>query len=183
MKHDLRLMEAILFAASEPVDEAALAERFAEDTDVAALIDALAADYAPRGVNLVRVGGGWASDLRDRRAMRWSAKGPAASRAAVETLASRLPPAGDPQRGRHIRRVAASRGTFDFPDRAPGWIRPVAKRRTPAADVLGNDGRFLVHFGCRLTDLPATTSSSDRAAGCPPGEHRHRRRAGARRRG
>ena len=59
MKHDLRLMEAILFAASEPMTEAALGERFAENTDIAALIDELVSDYAGRGVNLVRVGGGW----------------------------------------------------------------------------------------------------------------------------
>ena len=159
MKHDLRLVEAILFAASEPVDEAALAERFAEDTDVAALIDALAADYAPRGVNLVRVGGGWcfrtAEDLAGHmRVERRVTRKP--SRAAVETLAviAYHQPVTRSE-VEHIRGVAASRGTFDFLLEA-GWIRPVGKRRTPGRPVTwGTTDGFLVHFGLSsLDDLP-----------------------------
>ena len=161
MKHDLRLMEAILFAASEPVDEAALAERFAEDTDVAALIDALAADYAPRGVNLVRIGGGWcfrtAEDLAGHmRVERKVTRKP--SRAAVETLAviAYHQPVTRSE-VEHIRGVAASRGTFDFLLEA-GWIRPVGKRRTPGRPMTwGTTDGFLVHFGLSsLDDLPGT---------------------------
>ena len=161
MRHDLRLMEAILFAASEPVDEAALAERFAEGTDVAALIDALAADYAPRGVNLVRVGGGWcfrtAEDLAGHmRVERKVTRKP--SRAAVETLAV-IAYHQPVTRGEveHIRGVAASRGTFDFLLEA-GWIRPVGKRRTPGRPMSwGTTDGFLVHFGLSsLDDLPGT---------------------------
>ncbi len=161
MKHDLRLMEAILFAASEPVDEAALAERFAEGTDVAALIDAVAADYAPRGVNLVRVGGGWcfrtAEDLAGHmRVERKVTRKP--SRAAVETLAV-IAYHQPVTRGEveHIRGVAASRGTFDFLLEA-GWIRPVGKRRTPGRPMTwGTTDGFLVHFGLSsLDDLPGT---------------------------
>ncbi len=159
MKHDLRLMEAILFAASEPVDEAALAGRFAEDTDIAALIDALVADYAPRGVNLVRVGGGWcfrtAEDLAGHmRVERKVTRKP--SRAAVETLAviAYHQPVTRSE-VEHIRGVAASRGTFDFLLEA-GWIRPVGKRRTPGRPVTwGTTDGFLVHFGLSgLDDLP-----------------------------
>ena len=159
MKHDLRLVEAILFAASEPVDEAALAERFAENTDVTALIHALAADYAPRGVNLVRVGGGWcfrtAEDLAGHmRVERRVTRKP--SRAAVETLAviAYHQPVTRSE-VEHIRGVAASRGTFDFLLEA-GWIRPVGKRRTPGRPVTwGTTDGFLAHFGLSsLDDLP-----------------------------
>ena len=159
MKHDLRLMEAILFAASEPVDEAALAERFAQDTDVAALIDELAAAYSERGVNLVRVAGGWcfrtAEDLAGHmRVERKVTRKP--SRAAVETLAviAYHQPATRSE-VEEIRGVAASRGTFDILLEA-GWIRPVGRRRTPGRPVTwGTTDEFLVHFGLSgLADLP-----------------------------
>ena len=159
MKHDLRLMEAILFAASEPIDEAALAERFAEGTDIAALIDELAAVFAGRGVNLVRIGGGWcfrtAEDLAGHlRLERKVTRKP--SRAAVETLAV-IAYHQPVTRGEveEIRGVAASRGTFDILLEA-GWIRPVGKRRTPGRPVTwGTTDGFLVHFGLSsLADLP-----------------------------
>ena len=159
MKHDLRLMEAILFAASEPVDEAALAERFAEETDVTALIDELAATYAGRGVNLVRIAGGWcfrtAEDLAGHMRMeRKVTRKP--SRAAVETLAvvayHQPVTRSDVE---EIRGVAASRGTFDILLEA-GWIRPVGRRRTPGRPVTwGTTDEFLAHFGLSgLADLP-----------------------------
>ena len=159
MKHDLRLMEAILFAASEPVDEVALAERFAEDTDVAALIDELAAIYAGRGVNLVRVAGGWcfrtAEDLAGHmRVERKVTRKP--SRAAVETLAviAYHQPVTRSE-VEEIRGVAASKGTFDILLEA-GWIRPAGRRRTPGRPVTwGTTDEFLVHFGLSgLADLP-----------------------------
>ena len=159
MKHDLRLVEAILFAASEPIDEVALAERFAEGTDIAALIDELAAVYAGRGVNLVRIGGGWcfrtAEDLAGHlRLERKVTRKP--SRAAVETLAV-IAYHQPVTRGEveEIRGVAASRGTFDILLEA-GWIRPVGKRRTPGRPVTwGTTDGFLVHFGLSgLADLP-----------------------------
>ena len=159
MKHDLRLLEAILFAASEPVDEARLAERFAEDTDIAALIDALAAHYAGRGVNLVRIAGGWcfrtAEDLAvHMRLERKVVRKP--SRAAVETLAA-IAYHQPVTRGEveEIRGVAASRGTFDILLEA-GWIRPVGRRRTPGRPMTwGTTDAFLAHFGLSgLADLP-----------------------------
>ena len=159
MKHDLRLVEAILFAASEPIDEAALAERFAEGTDIATLIDELAADYAGRGINLVRVGGGWsfrtAEDLAGHmRLERKVTRKP--SRAAVETLAviAYHQPVTRSE-VEEIRGVAASRGTFDILLEAD-WIRPVGKRRTPGRPVTwGTTDGFLVHFGLSsLADLP-----------------------------
>ena len=159
MKHDLRLMEAILFAASEPVDEDALAERFAAGTDVAALIDELAATYAGRGVALVRVAGGWcfrtAEDLAGHmRIERKVTRKP--SRAAVETLAviAYHQPVTRSE-VEEIRGVAASRGTFDILLEA-GWIRPVGRRRTPGRPVTwGTTDGFLAHFGLSgLADLP-----------------------------
>src|SRR5579885_3603110 len=56
----LRLLEALLFAAAEPLSEEFLAARLGPEADIAALIAELAAQYAGRGVELVRAAGGWA---------------------------------------------------------------------------------------------------------------------------
>src|SRR4051812_28704096 len=50
---ELRLLEALLFAAGEPVDEKSLAERMPQDADVKAALRKLQQEYAPRGVNLL----------------------------------------------------------------------------------------------------------------------------------
>jgi segregation and condensation protein B len=53
---ELRILEALLFAAEAPLDEKALAARLPAGIDVRALLVQLQREYAPRGVNLVRVG-------------------------------------------------------------------------------------------------------------------------------
>src|SRR3990170_3144907 len=53
----LRILEALLFAAPEPLDQAELARHFAEGEDIASLLAELQTLYAERGVNLVRVAG------------------------------------------------------------------------------------------------------------------------------
>src|SRR5262249_25686964 len=64
---ELRVLEAMLFASDEPLDEAALAERLPQGVDVHAALLRLQEEYATRGVHLVRIGGKWtfrtASDL------------------------------------------------------------------------------------------------------------------------
>jgi segregation and condensation protein B len=56
----VRMAEAIVFASAEPVSEKALAARLPEGIDVAAVMAGTARQYEKRGVNLVRVGDGWA---------------------------------------------------------------------------------------------------------------------------
>src|SRR5271169_4392015 len=53
----LRILEALLFAAPEPLDHAELGQHFAEGEDIAELLEELRNIYATRGVNLVRVAG------------------------------------------------------------------------------------------------------------------------------
>src|SRR5437899_8977755 len=55
----MRLLEALLFAASAPLDEKTLAARLPEDVDVKQALRALQMEYAPRGVNLVRINSKW----------------------------------------------------------------------------------------------------------------------------
>ena len=56
---ELRLLEALLFAASEPLDQATLAKRLPDGVDIKAALAQLQADYASRGVNLVRIANKW----------------------------------------------------------------------------------------------------------------------------
>jgi segregation and condensation protein B len=55
----LRLLEAVLFASAEPMDDATIATRLPEGSDVPRLVAALAEQYENRGVNLVQAGGKW----------------------------------------------------------------------------------------------------------------------------
>src|SRR2546429_6416311 len=54
---ELRLLEAMLFASAEPLDEASLAERLPQGVDAHAALLRLQEEYATRGVHLVRIGG------------------------------------------------------------------------------------------------------------------------------
>mgnify|MGYP003353206844 CR=1 FL=1 len=56
---NLRILEAVLFAAAEPLDDKSIAARMPEGADVPDLVQQLCAQYESRGVNLVRVDGRW----------------------------------------------------------------------------------------------------------------------------
>ena len=159
---NLRILEALLFAASEPLDEGSMAELLPGDADVGALLAELEALYAARGVNLVRIANRWtmrtAEDLSYllRRDVEVGRK---LSRAAIETL-SIIAYHQPVTRAEieEIRGVATSRGTLDILLEA-GWVKPRGRRRTPgrpATWVTTTD--FLEHFGLEsLDDLPGVS--------------------------
>ena len=60
MSSDLRVLEALLFAATEPVTEKSLQERLQPGVDLQGLLKALTKHYESRGVNLIQVAGKWA---------------------------------------------------------------------------------------------------------------------------
>jgi segregation and condensation protein B len=155
----LRLLEALLFAAPEPLAEADLARRLGEAADVGALLRELTARYAERGVNLVRLAGGWtfrtapdlAAHLKIERIV--SRK---LSRAAVETLA--IVAYHQPVTRAEIeaiRGVALGRGTIDRLMEA-GWVRPIGRRDSPGRPLnWATTPAFLAHFGLdSRDDLP-----------------------------
>jgi len=164
----LRLLEALLFASAEPLDEESLGGRVGAGADVRALLEELRAHYAPRGVNLVRTGGGWAfrtaPDLAPllRLEEEVSKK---LSRAAIETLAI-IAYHQPVTRGEieQIRGVATSKGTLDIL-MEHGWIRPGRRRETPGRPLTWiTTDHFLDHFGLEtLRDLPGVEDL--RAAG------------------
>ncbi|MGE0255697.1 MAG: SMC-Scp complex subunit ScpB [Alphaproteobacteria bacterium] len=155
----LRLVEAVLFAAVEPLDEATVASHLPDGTDAAGVIAELSAHYAARGINLVRIAGRWqfrtAPDLAD--ALRIEREAPRKlSRAAMETLAivayHQPVTRADIE---EIRGVVVSRGTLDQLLEI-GWVKPGRRRDAPGRPVtwLTTDA-FLSHFGLdTLKDLP-----------------------------
>jgi len=156
---DLRLLEALLFAASEPLDEKTLATRLPAEFDVKASLRALQIEYAVRGVNLVRIAGKWT--FRTANDLSWLLTKEATvprklSRAAIETLAviAYHQPVTRVE-VEEIRGVVMSKGTFDVLMET-GWIRPRGRRKTPGRPITyGTTEAFLSHFGLEaLSDLP-----------------------------
>jgi segregation and condensation protein B len=155
----LRLLEALLFAAAVPLDEKTLGARLPEDIDLKASLRALQLEYAPRGVNLVRIGSKWT--FRTAGDLSWLLTKEAVvpkklSRAAIETLAviAYHQPVTRAE-VEEIRGVVMSKGTFDVLMET-GWIRPRGRRKTPGRPITyGTSEEFLSHFGLEaLTDLP-----------------------------
>lgn len=158
-RYHLRVLEALLFAAGEPVDETALARLLPPETDIAALLKVLKAEYSGRGVNLVQVAGKWqfrtAGDLAFLL-RKETIEQHKFSRAAIETLAiiayHQPVTRADIEA---IRGVMVSKGTIDLLLEA-GWIRIRGRRRTPGRPVTyGTTDAFLAHFGLdTIGDLP-----------------------------
>ena len=156
---ELRLLEALLFAAAEPLDERALAKRLPAGVDVREFLRRLQIEYAPRGVNLVHVGNKWA--FRTANDLSWLLTHEAIepkklSRAAVETLAiiAYHQPVTRAEI-EEIRGVSAAKGTVDVLLET-GWIRPRGRRKAPGRPLTyGTTAEFLSHFGLEAVgDLP-----------------------------
>ncbi|MET0633033.1 MAG: SMC-Scp complex subunit ScpB [Xanthobacteraceae bacterium] len=156
---ELRLLEAMLFASAEPVNEKDLAARLPQGVDVRAALSRLQEDYATRGVNLVRIGGKWT--FRTAGDLSWllskeTVETRKLSRAAIETLAiiAYHQPVTRTEI-EEIRGVTTSKGSVDVLLQT-GWIRPRGRRKAPGRPVTyGTSEAFLSHFGLdALGDLP-----------------------------
>ena len=156
---ELRILEALLFAAEGPLDEKVLAKRLPAGVDVRALLTQLQKEYEPRGVNLVRVAGKWM--LRTASDLAWLLTHEATvtrklSRAAIETLAivAYHQPVTRAEI-EEIRGVITSKGTLDVLLET-GWIRPRGRRKTPGRPLtFGTTETFLSQFSLEaLGDLP-----------------------------
>jgi segregation and condensation protein B len=156
---ELRLLEALLFAAATPLDEAQLARRLPNGVNVRDALMQLKAEYDSRGVNLVRVGKKWtfrtASDL-SWLLTKFTKETKKLSRAAVETMAiiAYHQPVTRAE-VEEIRGVAASPGTFDVLMET-GWVRLRGRRKAPGRPLTyGTSEKFLEHFGLEeVGDLP-----------------------------
>lgn len=168
----LRMVEAILFAAAEPLDEDSIIERMPPDSDVPGLLEELSQAYAKRGVNLVRLAGKWAFRTAPDLAhilQKHAVEQKRLSRAALETLAivAYHQPVTRAEI-EEIRGVTINKGTLDILLEL-GWVKMRGRRRVPGRPVTyGTSDDFLMHFGLdKVTDLPGLEEL--RAAGLMEG--------------
>ena len=155
----LRLVEAMLFAATEPLSLAVIGRLLPDDADPEPVCLALQARYAGRGVELAQIAGAWqfrtAPDLAAllRRVVAVPRRLP---RAAMETLAivayhqPITRPEIEEQRG-----ASLSQQTLDALLEAD-LIEAKGRRETPGRPTLwGTTQAFLAQFALNsLTDLP-----------------------------
>lgn len=154
-----RMIEAILFASSEPVTLAELESRLPHGCDPAEALVHLRKRYEGRGVHIVRVGDAWAfrtaADL-GHLMRKETVEQRKLSRAAIETLAivAYHQPVTRAEI-EEIRGVAVSRGTIDQLLEME-WIRLGRRRMTPGRPVtFVVTEQFLDHFGLESArDLP-----------------------------
>ena len=155
----VRLAEAVIFASREPVPPRALANLLPEDADLDAVIAALAASYAGRGVHLAAVAGGWqfrtAADLAPtlRKIVELPRRLP---RVAMETLAiiAYHQPVTRTEI-EEIRGASLSQNTIDLL-LENGLVTPKGRKESPGRPTLwGTAPAFLAQFGLNdLRDLP-----------------------------
>ena len=155
-----RLVEALLFAAAEPISEAEIARRLPASVKLSAVIERLQLDYAGRGVEPVKLGGKWhfrtAPDLAPRLAL---------TRAMEETLAiiAYHQPITRPEI-EAIRGVSVGSSTMEALLET-GWVKPGPRKEVPGRPLTwATTPEFLEAFGlAQLGDLPGVDEL--RAAG------------------
>ncbi|MDR3510865.1 MAG: SMC-Scp complex subunit ScpB [Caulobacteraceae bacterium] len=154
-----RQVEALLFAAAEPLSAADMTGRLPGGSDVGAALAALQARYEGRGVNLVCVADRWrfqtAADLAFLMTLERE-EPKRLSRAAQETLA--IIAYHQPVTRAEIesvRGVQASRGTLDALLEL-GLVKMRGRRRSPGRPItFGTTDVFLQQYGlASLSDLP-----------------------------
>jgi segregation and condensation protein B len=155
----LRIAEALLFASREPIAADALAQRLPSGVAIDAVLEALSALYASRGVNLVRVAGKWAFRTAPDLAgllIREQEEPKKLTRAGLETLAvvAYHQPVTRAEI-EEIRGISTAKGTLDVLLET-GWVRMRGRRRAPGRPITyGTTPDFLEHFSlATLDDLP-----------------------------
>ena len=157
---DLKLLEAILFVSSEPVEERDLKEKIDKGENLKNLLNELQKFYASRGINLIKTGDKWSfrtsPDLSSELTI-FKTQKRKLSRAALETLsivAYQQPITRSEIE--NIRGVQMGRGSIDHLMEI-GWIKPSGRKNIPGKPTLwSTTDLFIEHFGLNdLSDLPS----------------------------
>ena len=167
-----RIVEAALLASSQPLTVVQLSALFPLDEPapgggIQAALEALQADCAARGVELVEVASGWRyqvkADVHQWVARLWTERHTKYTRATLETLA--LIAYRQPiTRGEieQVRGVATNSNIIKALEERE-WIRVVGHRDMPGRpELLGTTKAFLDYFGLkRLDELPPLSELKD----------------------
>lgn len=155
----MRLAEAAIFAATQPVTARMLANLLPEDADVDSVMMALASAYETRGVNIVTVGGGWqlrtAPDIAPalRKVVELPRRLPRVAMESLAIIAYHQPVTRTEIE--EIRGAALSQNTLDLL-LENGLVTPKGRKETPGRPTLwGTTPAFLAQFGLNdLRELP-----------------------------
>ena len=158
-KDNIRVLEAVIFANSDPVSVEVLQSQLGEGVELMPLLQELKDTYAERGVNLAEIDGLWsfrtAIDLAEKMKITRHPrrKLPRAAAEVLAIIAYHQPVTRSEIES--IRGVETSRGTLDILLEL-GWIRPGKRRETPGRPLTWNTtSDFLSHFNLASTnDLP-----------------------------
>ena len=158
-KKDKNLVEAILFAASEPLDVSTIKSKLKTGTDVLKVLYELQKDYSDRGVNLVQLADKWSFRTADNLSNKLKKEiiiQKKLSKAAIETLAiiAYHQPVTRSEI-EEIRGVSFSTGTLEVLFEL-AWVKPNGRKEIPGKPLLYvTTDKFLNHFNINsLNDLP-----------------------------
>ncbi len=154
-----RQVEAILFAAEEPLDEESIQEKLKTKTNISKILNSLERQYQNRGINLICITKKWsfrtASDLSKFMSIQTYAK-KQLSKAAIETLAIIVyhQPATRSEI-EEIRGVSFASGTLEILLEL-NWVRSSGRKNVPGKPIqYVTTDEFLSHFNLqKLSDLP-----------------------------
>ena len=154
-----RQVEAILFAADEPLDEGTIKDIVKTRSDISKVLKSLEKQYENRGVNLICISNKWsfrtALNLSKLMSVQISTK-KKLSKAAIETLSIIVyhQPVTRSEI-EEIRGVAFATATLEILLEL-NWVRPSGRKNVPGKPIqYSTTDDFLSHFNLtKLTDLP-----------------------------
>ena len=154
-----RQVEAILFAAEEPLDEESIQEKLKTRSDINKILLSLEKQYKNRGINLVCIAKKWsfrtALNLSKFMNLQKNTK-KKLSKAAIETLSIIVyhQPVTRSEI-EEIRGVAFATGTLEILLEM-NWVRPAGRKNVPGKPIqYCTTDDFLSHFNLqKLSDLP-----------------------------
>ena len=160
-----RKVEAILFAASEPLDKETIEKRLQANTNIEKILEKIKYHYKDRGINLICVRNKWSfrtsSDLSNTMALQKSSH-KKLSKATIETLAIIVyhQPVTRSEI-EQIRGVAFSSNTIEILMELD-WVRPQGRKDIPGKPIqYATTENFLNHFNIqKLSDLPTVDELS-----------------------
>ena len=154
-----RQVEAILFAAEEPLDIESITTRMKTKADVLKILESLEKQYKGRGINLVCIANRWsfrtAANLSKLMNLQISTQ-KKLSKAAIETLVIIVyhQPVTRSEI-EEIRGVSFASGTLEILLELE-WVKPSGRKNVPGKPIqYVTTDEFLSHFNLKkLTDLP-----------------------------
>ena len=154
-----REVEAIIFAAAEPLDIDTIESKISKKIDVLKSLEKLQKEYSSRGINLVCISKRWSFRTSENLSNLMSQEKTVEkklSRAAVETLAIIVyhQPVTRAEI-EEIRGVAFGTNTLDILMEL-NWVKPQGRKDVPGKPIqYGTTNDFLSHFSLqKLSDLP-----------------------------